>query len=133
MVAKDSVLSFELGLKDCLYRICRDENGTKRVVYAVRKDLDIIPEESQTYGPEVIRELSKLKEWYITWNALTIYKDETGIQCQRDTFEPHALPEPQILGDYEFSYVLELPILQVLKPRVFRVKLGGNLCFFKIF
>ncbi|KAE8392388.1 hypothetical protein BDV23DRAFT_151126 [Aspergillus alliaceus] len=33
---------------------------------------------SRTYGPDAIRELSKLEEWYDTWDTLTVHKDEAG-------------------------------------------------------
>ncbi|PTU25018.1 hypothetical protein P175DRAFT_0498121 [Aspergillus ochraceoroseus IBT 24754] len=51
MAPKDTLLSLDLGLQDCLYRIRRDDKGNRRVIYVTVKDLDIIPEESRTYGP----------------------------------------------------------------------------------
>ncbi|PGG96183.1 hypothetical protein AJ80_09864 [Polytolypa hystricis UAMH7299] len=104
---KNTLLSLDLGLNDCLYRIRRDERSTKRVVYVVIKDLDIIPEEYRTCGPDVIRELSKLKEC------------NGNIRSERDKFKLHAFSEQQIVPSYKFFDILELRILQPLKTRVF--------------
>lgn len=54
-------------------------------------NLDVIPEEARTYGPDVICELSKLEEWYDTWDTLTVHKDEGGIRSEHDVYRPHAL------------------------------------------
>ncbi|PGG98667.1 hypothetical protein AJ80_09504 [Polytolypa hystricis UAMH7299] len=132
-MTKDTLLSLDLGFNDCLYRIRRDEKNAKRVIYIVIKDLTIIPEEYRTCGPDVIRELSKLKEWYNTWNTLTVRKDGNGnIESKRDEFKPHALLEQHIVGPYNFFDILELRILQSLKTRVFRVEHQGRPCFLKI-
>lgn len=132
METSDAVISLDLSPNDCLYRIRRDAKDTTRVVYVVLKDLDIIAEESQTYGPEVIRELSKIDDWYKSWRTLVVYKDDTGIQSQADVFEPHGLSEQQIVGDYEFVGIHELRFLQELRTRVFRVEKGDIQCFLKI-
>lgn len=132
MAVTDTLLSLDLGLRDCLYRIRRDNKTNRRVVYVTVKDLDIIPEESRTYGPDVIRELSKLREWYDTWETLTVYKDESGIRSERDLFRPHALQKKYIFGDYELVNIFDLQILQSLKTRVFRVQRGERRCFLKI-
>ncbi|WEW57690.1 hypothetical protein PRK78_003157 [Emydomyces testavorans] len=132
MAVKDTLLCLDLSFEDCLYRICRDDNGSKRVVYVAVMNLEIIPEQSRTYGPDVIRELSKLKEWYDMWDTITVYKDQTGIRTELDAFEPHALSEQQILGNYELFDILELPVVQSLKTRVFRIELKGRRCYLKI-
>lgn len=132
MAVTDTLLSLDLGLRDCLYRIRRDDKTNRRVVYVTVKDLDIIPEESRTYGPDVIRELSKLREWYDTWETLTVYKDESGIRSEPDLFRPHALQKKHILGDYEIVNIFDLQILQPLKTRVFRVQQEERRCILKI-
>jgi hypothetical protein len=132
MVIKDILLSLDMGPTDCLYRIRREEGSSQRVVYVVITDLDIIPEDSRTYGPDLLRELARLKGWYDTWDTLTVYKNESGIQGRPDEFKPHALSKEQILGDYEFFNLLELPVLQSPKTRVFRVTVQDRECFLKI-
>ncbi|KAJ5111927.1 hypothetical protein NUU61_001557 [Penicillium alfredii] len=132
MAAKDILLSLDLGLKDCFYRIRREVHHGSKVIYVVVKSLDIIPEESQTYGPAVIRELSKLNVWYSAWNTLTVFKDEGGVRGEPDTFEPHALSKKQILGDYDLLSIFELKVIESVKVRVFRVEWKGRKCFLKI-
>lgn len=133
MAMKDTLLSLDLGFKDCLYRICRDEDNTKRVVYVVVEDLSIIPDEYQTCGPDVIQELSRLKEWHTSWSTLIVSRDDDGsIQCQRDALKPHALSEHDIVGSYKLVDILEFQIHRTLKPRVFRVEHEGKRCYLKI-
>ncbi|KAE8348503.1 hypothetical protein BDV28DRAFT_164343 [Aspergillus coremiiformis] len=130
MAVKDSLLSLDMGLKDCLYRIRRAHG---RVVYVTVKDLDIIPEELRTHGPSVISELSKLSEWDDnTWETLTVSKDESGIRTKCDSFKPHALQEQEIPGTYERINIFDLEILQEFKNRVFRVQRGEVQYFLKI-
>lgn len=62
-----------------------------RVLYATLKDLDIIPEVSQTYGQDTIRELSKFRTGHDTWKTFTVNKNENGIRDERDVFKPHGL------------------------------------------
>ncbi|GKZ34884.1 hypothetical protein AbraIFM66950_005281 [Aspergillus brasiliensis] len=116
MAVKDTLLSLDMGFEDCLYRIRRDNQTRTRVVYVALNYLDLIPEESRTYGPDVIRELSKLREWYDeTWETLTVYKDgNDGIRSERDLFPPHALRKQQIPGDYELVNIFDLQILVIL-------------------
>ncbi|OJJ66920.1 hypothetical protein ASPBRDRAFT_48449 [Aspergillus brasiliensis CBS 101740] len=135
MAVKDTLLSLDLSFEDCLYRFRRDSQTNTRVVYVTLKDLDIVPEESRTYGPDVIRELSKLREWYDeTWETLTVYKDENGggIRSERDLFPPHALQKQQIPGDYELVNIFDLQFLVLLNNRVFQVQRGERRCFLKI-
>lgn len=51
MSTKDTVLSLDLGQEDCLYRILREDSLLKIIVYVHLRQLDLIPEDSRTYGP----------------------------------------------------------------------------------
>ncbi|KAF9887791.1 hypothetical protein FE257_009597 [Aspergillus nanangensis] len=132
MAMKDSLLSLDLSPEDCLYRILRDDAGNKLVLCVHLKDLDLIPDESQTYGPEVIQHLSKLKNWHSRWNTLTVSKNETETRSEQDLFQPQALPKHHIFGDYGLSDILELQVQRDLNSRVFMVKQGERQCFLKI-
>ncbi|KAF4976656.1 hypothetical protein FZEAL_6718 [Fusarium zealandicum] len=130
MSAQDIVLSIDLAPEDCLYRILR--KNPERVVYVNLEHLDLIPEESRTYGPDVIRELSKLPEWNNGWKTLTISKENTGIRSQRDIFEPHALPQAQVHDLYERFNILTLEEVQSVKSRVSHFQNQDTQYFLKI-
>ncbi|KAL4885638.1 hypothetical protein BJY04DRAFT_136764 [Aspergillus karnatakaensis] len=147
MTTKDTLLSLDLGLKDCLYRTSRITKDTQRIIYVTPKNLDIISKESRTYGPDVIRTLSSLENWHDQWQTLTVYKDEKGNgipHSEPDLFEPHSLREymhrhmhmhdMNLLGDYELLNIFNLEILQTVKTRVFRVRRSKTerRCFLKI-
>ncbi|KAI9749094.1 MAG: hypothetical protein M4579_007001 [Chaenotheca gracillima] len=131
MDISDTVLSLDLGPKDSLYRIRRDEANISRVIY-VTADLSIIPEDRRTYGPWVLQELRKLQRWNDIWDTLTVCKDGSKIQCYPDQWKPHRLPQQQILSLYECFNILDLRVMQSIKDRVFRVALGSKSCFLKI-
>lgn len=120
MPIKDTVLSIDLTEKDCLYRILREDQDSsqKRVVYVHLKHLDIIPEDSRTYGPLVIRAFSKLSEWMNGWKTLIISQCESGGCVEQDTFEPHTLLPQRILGSYPYFNLFDLPIAYSMKTRV---------------
>ncbi|KAG6017798.1 hypothetical protein E4U54_002950 [Claviceps lovelessii] len=137
MSIKDSVWSIDLGPYDCLYRILRNDGQEQRVVYVLLEYLDLIPETSQTFGPLVIRELSKLAEWNGRWKTLTISKDDdVGVTARADVFEPHGLPprEPPQEGEEPFRMfsIFDLEPLDDVKNRVSRVQVNGEECFLKI-
>jgi len=56
MTAHDTLLDLDLGPTDCLYRLQRDENSVKRVIYVHVTDISILPEDSRTSNDELIRE-----------------------------------------------------------------------------
>ena len=64
--SNDTILSLDLGPKDSLYRVSRVSETANRVVYVTLNDPAVIPDEDfkRTYGPSVIKELSKLPEWH---------------------------------------------------------------------
>lgn len=58
MVAPTSkLLSLDMGTHDCFYRFRRDSDLISTVVYVHLQDLDIIAQDRQTYGPELIQDL----------------------------------------------------------------------------
>jgi len=132
MATTDTVLSLDIGLHDCLYRIRRENDGISRVIYVKVADLDIIPEERRTYGPSILGELSTLKGWNGAWDTLTICKNRDEIQCCFDAFRPHSLQEAQTPGDYDRFNVLNIHVLESVKDRVFRVASRSGPCFLKI-
>lgn len=132
MPTKDIVLSLDLSPEDCLYRILREDSSRKRIVYVHLKQLDMIPEGSQTYGPDVIRELSKLKEWFSQWETLVIFQSESCVHVDQDTFKPHSLPPQHILGSYPHFNVLDLTVAYSVKTRVYCVIQDGMEYFMKI-
>ncbi|KAL9099569.1 MAG: hypothetical protein Q9163_004949 [Psora crenata] len=132
MATIDTLLSLDIGLYDCLYRIRRDAGGVSHVVYIKVTELDIIPEDRRTYGPDIVRELSALESWSDVWDTLTISKDGDGIKCHLDAFRPHSLPEAHLPGNYERFNVLDIPILRHVKDRVYQVASSSGSCFLKI-
>ncbi|KAG5946519.1 hypothetical protein E4U53_006574 [Claviceps sorghi] len=135
MGTKDCVWSVDLGPHDCLYRIVRKNGDEQRVVYVELQYLDLIPEMSQTFGPGVIRELSKLAEWNGRWKTLTISKDAAGIRARADVFEPHGLPREQLQGGGQppdMFNIFDLEPMTDVKNRVSRAQANGTECFLKI-
>ncbi|KAK4138042.1 hypothetical protein BT67DRAFT_447697 [Trichocladium antarcticum] len=78
---EDIILSLDPGRDDCLYRVRRVSGGVNRAVYVTITNLNIIPEEKRTYGPLVIKELSKLEEWRGNWK--TLLYDIFGLDVRR--------------------------------------------------
>lgn len=132
MPTKDTVLSLDLEPGDCWYRILREEPPLKRVVYVHLKNIDMIPKWSQSYGPGVIKELSKLKSWSDPWETLVISRNESHVLMEQNVFKAHSLPPEQILGVYPQVNLLDLTIAYSVKTRVHCVKLNGTECFMKI-
>ncbi|PYH90238.1 hypothetical protein BO71DRAFT_402374 [Aspergillus ellipticus CBS 707.79] len=125
----DKVLSIDLSFTDCIYRIHRCTAKTNRIIYVTLKALDIIPEESQTYGPDVIRQLSKLENWNKEWVTLTVDRDQNGgIQSNCDAYKVHGLRAEQVLGDYPRINIFDVGTggLEGVKSRSFRVRQAGN-------
>jgi len=64
MVPRDELLSLDMGIDDCLYRFRRDFELTSTVVYVHLQNPDIIPQDHQTYGPGLIKDLrSNVEAW----------------------------------------------------------------------
>ncbi|CEJ93590.1 hypothetical protein VHEMI09168 [[Torrubiella] hemipterigena] len=129
----DTVLSFDVADEDCLYRIQRHckHHGT-RGVYVWLKWPDLIPEEYRTYGPSVIRHLSKLDEWNGGWETLIIDKDDAGrLQVLCDAFPPHRVSEDMIIGSYPAFNVFDLKDVKEVKSRTHSCRIRGKKCFVK--
>lgn len=127
----DTLLSLDLGSRDCLYRIRRCSPEAGRVIY-VTTDLAVIPEQIRTDGPAVIAELRKLQEWSDTWTTLRVHKDDKGLWCEIDAFPPHALSKQYIIDAYPTRNLFDLKHLRSLNHRVSEVLLDGQTCFLKI-
>lgn len=131
-VSSEKLLSLDMGLHDCLYRIQRDCENERRIVYVKIIPIAIIPEEDRTYGPTVIQHLKKVDHWYDHWDTLTVSKYGEKIEVSRDAFPLHALDETQLLESYSRFNVLDLEIIEQVKNRVFRVKVDNVLAMMKL-
>ncbi|AEO60075.1 hypothetical protein MYCTH_95811 [Thermothelomyces thermophilus ATCC 42464] len=132
VLKQDILLSLDPGRDDCLYRVRRISSGVNRVVYVTITNLNIIPEEKRTYGPSVIKELSKLSEWSGDWTTLRVYMDGDRIRCETDAFQPHALPEEHVLERYPKYDIFSFDVRRSVNHRVSEVVYGGRTAFLKI-
>ncbi|AEO64115.1 8f74d80c-9d20-4583-b429-502a4e2bdbf8 [Thermothielavioides terrestris] len=128
----DTLLSLDLGFDDCLYRIRRVSGTVNRVLYVTVTNLAIIPEEKRTYGPSVIKELSKLKEWNGDWKTLTVHMDGDRIWCETNAFLPHTVPKKHLLDIYPTYDLFSLELRRPVTHRVFEVSHEGRSCYLKI-
>ncbi|KAF2711322.1 hypothetical protein K504DRAFT_489226 [Pleomassaria siparia CBS 279.74] len=83
--SKDTLLSLDMGTKDSFYRIRRDYADDSSVVYVHLQDLDIPCEDSRTYGPSVIHDLSLLID---VWDRFADPSDY--VQCRGALEELHS-------------------------------------------
>jgi hypothetical protein len=133
MEPTDTLLSLDMSTHDCYYRFRRDFKHISTVIYAHVQDLDIIPQDCQTYGPDVIRELRKSVEvWNQQWTTLTVFKRDGKVRCLQDHWEPHFLSPAVISDDIPRLNVLDLQVKQGLKNRVFQVYCGKQRQILKI-
>lgn len=128
----DTMLDLEVGPDDAYYRLQRDDNDGKRVVYVHVTDISILPEFSRTCGLLLIRDLSKLSGWYDKWNTLTVSRRGDEIQCLQDQLPLPGLPPEKVVAGYPFFNVLNLRVLSRKKCRVTYVDNGSELCYLKI-
>lgn len=112
---------------ECLYRIQR----ARKVVYVLVNDPEIIPEDSRTFPPAIIRELSKLEGWSNDWDTLTVDRDQSGVSVKLNGFKPHGLPEQFIQHDLRQVNILDLKILHQVKYRTLYANLDGMPCYVK--
>ncbi|KAJ4525083.1 hypothetical protein HRR83_000745 [Exophiala dermatitidis] len=132
MSRRDVLLDLDLSPSDCLYRLQREENDTARVIYVHVANIDLLPEESQTSGFELIRDLSRFSGWDDSWDTLTISKDgDTDVQCVPNAFKLHAIPQSIACGPYPLFNILDLQVLTSKKPRVAYVTNGTEQCYLK--
>jgi len=91
------------------YQFQRDSNYIRTVIYVHVGDLSIIPQDCQTYGPDVIRELGKIMEvWNQQWTTLTVFRRDSKIQWLQDDWKPHFVPPRIVLKDVPRVNVLDL-------------------------
>ncbi|KAF2790759.1 hypothetical protein K505DRAFT_75680 [Melanomma pulvis-pyrius CBS 109.77] len=130
--SKDTLLSLDMGTKDCFYRIRRDYADSSSVVYVHLQDLDILCEDSRTYGPSVIHDLSLMVDgWDRSWTTLTVFKINGRIQSNEDTWKPHALPLDIPLENLPRLNVVDLEVKHTYKNRVSLISLQSQRRIFK--
>jgi hypothetical protein len=132
MNIRDTLLDLDLGPKDCFYRLRRDEDDVKRVIYVHVTDIKILPEDSRTSNDEIVPALSKLNGWYDKWDTLTVSKLGDEVHCLQNHFKAHALPLEKVVGEYPFFDILDLRVVSSKKPRVTYVDSGSELCYLKV-
>ncbi len=115
----DTLLSLDLSLHDCYYRLRRDFEHNSTVVYVHVQDLAIIPQDRQTYGPDVIKVLKgKVDVWNQHWTTLTVFERDSKIECLQDNWVPHFLPSAVLSREVPRVNVLDLRVKRRLKNRV---------------
>lgn len=94
MAPTDKLLSLDMSRNDCLYRFRMDSELSSTVIYVHLKNLDIIAQDRQTYGPDVIKDLQSIvKVWSQQWTTLSVFRQEGGtVQYTQDKWQPHFLP-----------------------------------------
>ncbi|KAF2241476.1 hypothetical protein BU26DRAFT_544493 [Trematosphaeria pertusa] len=129
---KDIVLSLDMGTKDCFYRIRRDHTDTSSVVYVHLQDLDILDEDSRTYGPSIVRNLSLVVDaWNHSWTTLTVFKNKGKVQSAEDEWTPHSLPLDTPIRDLPLLNVLDLDVRHRYKNRVSLIQFQSQRRIFK--
>jgi hypothetical protein len=79
------------------------------VVYVHLRNLDIIAQDYQTYGPEVIDELRNIVEvWDQPWTTLTVFRKYEKVKYAQDQWKPHFLSLDITLGHLPRLNVLNL-------------------------
>ena len=112
----DTLLSLDPGKQDCYYRFRRDLERASTIVYVYVQDLSIIPQDQQTYGPDVIKVLKNgVEVWNQRWKTLTVFQRDGKIQCVQNDWEPHFLPLAVISRNVPRVNVLDLQVKQRLK------------------
>lgn len=127
----DTLLDVDVGSTDGYYRLCREQNGIRKIVYVYISDIDVLPEDSRTSKDELFRDLSRLEEWDSTWDTLRISL-EAGIPvCYINDFKPHGIPIGGLLDDQAYFNILDFTVLSHVKSRVRYVKLGSRHYYMK--
>ena len=132
MGPRDTLVSRDVGLQDCMYRISRDYGTHKKLVFVLVESFDIIPNTEQIHGHLVLAILSDLPGWYDNWTTLSVYRDGGQIETRSDVFEPLHLEQGQILGNYPSINYHDLDVLNTYSRRVVCVMLNGIRCFLKL-
>ncbi|KAF1957537.1 hypothetical protein CC80DRAFT_410580 [Byssothecium circinans] len=129
---RDTLLSLDMGPKDCFYRIRRDRADTSSVVYVHLQDLDILSEDSRTYGPSIIHELSLVvNTWNRSWITLTVSKNNGKVHSTENEWTPHSIPLGTPLKDLPRLNVLDLDVRHRYKNRVSLIHFQSQRRIFK--
>jgi RIO1 family len=133
VIPNETLLSLDMGTKDCFYRIRRDFQTASTVAYVHLQDLDILAEDRQTYGPSVIRDLRSIIDvWTQPWTTLTVFRKNGKIQSIQDGWKPHFLYPEVRLTNLPRLNVLDLEVLHSFKNRVSLVSLDSRRRILKI-
>jgi hypothetical protein len=123
----DTLLSLDMGTDDCLYRLRRDLSLTSTVIYVHLLTLSLLPPDSLTYGPDLIRDLRQtVPDWDGAWTTLTLSRKDGVVQALQDQWSPHCLPADAITRELPRINVLDLKVIARLKNRVSRIRLSGQ-------
>ncbi len=128
----DTLLSLDPSPEDCLYRIRRVSGDVNRVLYVTVTNPAFLPEEEQTYGPSVIAELGRLREWGGNWTTLRVHSHGGVLSCEVDVFPPHALSRDHVFDGYPVCNIFDLQVRRSPKQRVSEVLWAVQACFLKI-
>lgn len=133
MAPTNQLLSLDMGTHDCFYRFRRDYGLTKIVIYVYLQDLDIIAEDRQTYGPELVHDLNeKVDVWDQQWTTLTVFRDDGKVRYFQDHWRPHSLHPDVALGTLPRLNFLDLEIQHSFKNRVFLTRLNWKRQILKV-
>ena len=102
------------------------------MLYVTVDDPSIIPEDERTYGPSIIKELSKLDEWVESWTTLRVYREGSAIKCELDPFLPHTVPKEHVLDKYPLVDISACNTIGEFKHRVSEVFVDGRARVLKI-
>ncbi|KAM3501709.1 hypothetical protein MY11210_009300 [Beauveria gryllotalpidicola] len=103
-----------------VFSIRRRNCGHSRIVYVHVLSTDFIPEDDRTYGPEVVRRLSKLAEWQREWKTLSISTKDATLRINMDKFEPHSISPEYVYDCYPFFDIVDFPRQHHIKTRLWR-------------
>ncbi|KAM3447062.1 hypothetical protein MY3296_009106 [Beauveria thailandica] len=125
---QDTVLDIDAAPGDCLYRIRRNNRASSRIVYVHVLSTNFIPQDDRTYGPAVVRQLSKLAEWQREWKTLTIIANnnpdgaasEATLRISMDDFEPHFMSPECVYDCYPLFDITDFPRQHHIKTRLWR-------------
>lgn len=133
MFPKDTIVSRELRLRDCLYSVSRQYDANTKIVYVLAESWSVIPNIESSREEDVLNIFSTLPEWpHDSWTTLNVYRAGDEVKAKPDVFEPHHLDQRMLLGDYPLFNYLDLPVLETYQTRVFRVLLNDQRCFLKL-
>ena len=128
MAPVDKLLSLDMGTDDCLYRLRRELSSTSTVIYVHLRTLSILPADSLTYGPDLVKEFRlNVPNWDEPWTTLTVSREEGGeVKAVRDEWAPHFLVADAMTRELPRINVLEMEVTARLKNCVSGVKLADQ-------